>query len=97
MHARVRLLAKITRIFRSLFSLVKPKALEGVLEPNKFLENPEKLFLGSVHGPEHLLNRNGLIYTAMHNGDLVEIIGDHIKILGKFGAPCREWRSSVKH
>lgn len=69
---------------------MKPKALEGVLEPNKLLENPEKLYLGKVHGPEHLLNRDGVIYTAMHNGDLVKIVGDNIKLLGKFGIPCRE-------
>lgn len=71
-----------------MFSMVKPKPLEGILELNNYLENPEKLLEGRVFGPEHLLARDGAIYTAMHNGEVVKIVGDDIKVLGKFGKLC---------
>lgn len=61
-----------------------------MLKPNKWLENPEKLHVGELQGPEHLLNRDGAIYTALHNGDLVKVVGDNIKVLAKFGTPCCE-------
>lgn len=73
-----------------MFSMVKPKPLEGILEINNYLENPEKLLEGKVFGPEHLLARDGAIYTAMHNGDVVKIVGEDIKVLGKFGKLCCE-------
>lgn len=69
---------------------MKPKPLVGVLEPNNLLENPEKLFLGKVAGPEHLLNRDGAIYTAFHTGEVVKIEGEKVSVLGKFGRLCCE-------
>lgn len=73
-----------------MFSLVKPQSLVGVLEPNKLLENPEKLFEGKLPGPEHLLTRDGAIYTALFNGNVVKIVGDKIEVIGKFGKLCCE-------
>lgn len=69
---------------------MKPQALVGVLEPNGLLENPEKLFVGKVAGPEHLLNRDGAIYTALHTGEVVKIEGEKVSVLGKFGRLCCE-------
>lgn len=69
---------------------MKPKALVGVLEPNNLLENPEKLLLGKVAGPEHLLNRDGAIYTAFQTGEVVKIEGEKVSVLGKFGRLCCE-------
>lgn len=69
---------------------MKPKPLEGALEMNDFLGNPEKLYEGKVPGPEHLLARDGAIYTALHTGDVVKIVGENIQVLGKFGTLCCE-------
>lgn len=77
-------------IFVSCRSMVRPQALVGVLEPNKLLENPEKLLQGKLFGPEHLLNLDGAIYTSLHNGDVVKIVGDKITVVGKFGKLCCE-------
>lgn len=71
-------------------SLAKPKALVGVLEPNSLLENPVKILEGKLPGPEHLLNRDGAIYTALENGEVVKIVGEKIEVLGKFGKLCCE-------
>ena len=69
---------------------MKPQALVGVLKPNEFLKNPEKLLEGKLHGPEHLLNRDGAIFTGLENGDVVKIVGEKITVLGKFGKLCCE-------
>lgn len=80
----------ISRSSHFMFSLVKPQSLTGVLEPNKLLENPEKLLEGKLPGPEHLLTRDGAIFTSLDNGDVVKIVGDKIEALGKFGKLCCE-------
>lgn len=69
---------------------MKPQALVGVLAPNSLLEVPEKLFEGKVPGPEHILGRDGVIYTALHTGEVVKIVGEKIEVLGKFGKLCCE-------
>jgi len=71
-------------------SVVKPKPLLDALAPNEFLANPVKLFEGKLQAPEHLLSRDGVIYTALSNGDVVKIVDDKITVLGKFGKLCRE-------
>jgi hypothetical protein len=69
----------------------KPKALEGILEPNKFLENPEKYLLGKVEGAETLIAKNGAIYATLGNGDVVKIVGDKVNVLGRFGSSFSEF------
>lgn len=84
---------KFPENFSSLFlvlSVVKSQSLVGVLEPNNLLANPEKLLEGKLPGPEHLLTRDGAIYTALNNGDVVKIVGEKIEVLGKFGKLCCE-------
>lgn len=61
-----------------------------MLEPNSLLENPEKLLEGRIEGPEHLLYRDGAIFTGLKNGDVVKIVGDKLSVLGKFGRFCCE-------
>lgn len=73
-----------------MLSIAKPMPLEGVLEMNNFLGNPEKLLEGKLHGPEHLLARDGAIYTTLHGGEVVKIVGEDIKVLGNFGKLCCE-------
>lgn len=76
--------------------MVKPKPLTGVLEPNNLLENPEKLFVGQLSGPEHLLARDGVIYASLHDGGVVKIEGDKISEIGKFGKLCCKFESKTK-
>lgn len=73
-----------------MFSIVKPKALVGVLEPNNLLANPEKLFEGKISGPEHLMTRDGVIYTSLNNGDVIKIVDGKMTVIGKFGKLCCE-------
>lgn len=73
-------------------SFAQPKALVGVLKENNFLENPVKILEGKIVGPEHLLNRDGAIFTSSANGDVVKIVNEKITVLGKFGKLCCELR-----
>lgn len=78
-----------------IFSITKPGALLGPLEPNDLLANPEKLFEGVLPGPEHLLARDGIIYTGLSNGDVVKIVGDQVTVLGKFGRLCCKFEGAT--
>jgi len=64
------------------------RPLEGVLAPNNLLDGTERLFEGKIHGPEHLLHYNGAIYTGIHGGELVKIVGNNIEHVTKFGKAC---------
>lgn len=75
---------------------VKPKALEGVLAKNDFLENPEKLLLGKIDGAETLIAKNGAIYATVGNGDVVKIVGDKMSVLGSFGTPYSELKREIR-
>lgn len=69
---------------------MKPQSLGGVVKENEFLKNPVKILEGKLAGPEHLLNRDGAIYTALADGDVVKIVGEKVTVLGKFGELCCE-------
>lgn len=66
----------------------KPLPLEGVLAPNNLLDNTERLFENQIHGPENLIYHNGAIYTGVHGGELIKIIGNKFEHVAKFGKPC---------
>lgn len=72
------------------FSVDKPRALEGVLAMNNYLENPKKLYEGELIAPEHILERDGVIYTSLANGDVVKIVEGKIHVMSKFGKYCCE-------
>jgi hypothetical protein len=47
---------------------------DAKLEPNNLLQKASFLAFGNVRGPETLaLSQDGLIYTGLANGDVVEI------------------------
>jgi Adipocyte plasma membrane-associated protein-like, N-terminal len=71
-------------------SVAKPRALEGVLAMNDYLENPKKLYEGKLIAPEHILERDGVIYTSLANGDVVKIVKGEIEVMTKFGKYCCE-------
>lgn len=73
-----------------MLSFAKPQSLVGVLGPNELLKNPVKLLEGKISGPEHLLSRDGAIFTGLGNGDIVKIVGEKISVLGNFENLCCE-------
>lgn len=58
---------------------------------NNFLANPEKLFKGKLIGPEHILERDGVLFASLANGDVVKIVDGKIEVMSKFGKYCREF------
>ena len=70
------------------YEITKPLPLEGGLAPNNFLDNGERLFVDKLYGPEHLLYHNGAIYTGVHGGEVVKIVGKNVEHVGKFGKAC---------
>ncbi|XP_063706730.1 adipocyte plasma membrane-associated protein Hemomucin [Culicoides brevitarsis] len=72
----------------SKYEVSKLLPLEGVLAPNNLLDNSERLFENQIHGPEDLLFTNGAIYTGVHGGELIKIVGNKFEHVAKFGKPC---------
>ncbi|XP_059610945.1 adipocyte plasma membrane-associated protein Hemomucin [Phlebotomus argentipes] len=70
------------------FEVGQPVELKGVLELNGHLNKAERLLEGRVHGPEHLLAIGNTIFTGIQGGEVIQINGDHITHVAKFGAPC---------
>lgn len=69
--------------------------MEGVLETNSLLENPEKWLKGKIVGPENLVAKNGAIYASLANGQLVKIEGEKITVVGVFGSSYSELRCEI--
>lgn len=78
------------KFFNQNFSITQPKALEGVFAPNKFLERPDILYKGMLQGPEHILMRDGVIYTSLGTGEVVKIIDGKVEVMSQFGKYCCE-------
>ncbi|XP_015518729.2 adipocyte plasma membrane-associated protein [Neodiprion lecontei] len=62
--------------------------LTDALKLNNRLDDAEILFEGKLKGPESFTSRNGELFTTLHGGDIVKIIGHHIVPIAKFGRPC---------
>lgn len=60
----------------------------GALEVNNHLDNADRIFVGELPGPEHLLPHGKSLYASLHNGNIVRIDGEHITFITKFGKPC---------
>lgn len=67
------------------FSVTPPRPLTAI--PNNYLDNAERLLVGRVMGPEHLITNGKDIYASLVN-EVVKINGDHITHVAKFGKPC---------
>ncbi|XP_062565554.1 adipocyte plasma membrane-associated protein Hemomucin isoform X2 [Armigeres subalbatus] len=70
------------------FSIPPLKELKGGLELNNHLDNAERLYEGKLYGPEAILVRDKQIFTSIHGGEVVAIVGQHITHVAKFGKPC---------
>lgn len=80
------LLVNAARICR--FSSADIKSLEGPLKLNTRLDNAERLFEGNLIAPEHLLERDGVIYAAVKNNRVVKIVDGDVKVVTSFGRSC---------
>lgn len=65
--------------------------MEGVFAPNDFLANPEKLFEGKIIGPEHILERDGVLFASLADGNVVKIVNEKIEVMNNFGKYCCEF------
>lgn len=72
------------------FRITQPRALEGVLAPNKYLEHPDILYKGQLQSPEHILERDGVFYASLGTGEVVKIVDGKVEVMSKFGKYCCE-------
>ncbi|XP_014238925.1 adipocyte plasma membrane-associated protein-like [Trichogramma pretiosum] len=69
-------------------SIVEPKQLTGRLALNERLNNPEVLFEGKVKGAESFASYKNELYTGVHGGYVVKIVGNQLIPIVKFGKDC---------
>lgn len=62
--------------------------MEGALKLNTRLDHAERLYEGKLLAPEHLLERDGIIYAAVKNNQVVKIVNGEIKVVTSFGRSC---------
>lgn len=70
------------------YSIVLPSELTGVLAPNNRLDGAEVLFAGQLKGPECFDSYDGALYTGLHGGYIVKIVGNQLVPIVRFGKPC---------
>jgi hypothetical protein len=62
--------------------------LEGPLALNSLLNNAERLYEGRLDAPEHIIERNGVLYVSLRTNEVVTIANNEIKVLVNFGKSC---------
>lgn len=70
------------------FSVAPAAPLEGKLALNSHLNGAERLFEDKLHGPEELRVYGGHLYTTLHGGSVIRVVGDKLEHVAKFGQPC---------
>lgn len=66
-----------------------PLELEGSLALNDKLNDVEVWHKGDFVGPETFAVYKDELYTSIHGGDIVKLVGNHILPVAKFGKPCK--------
>lgn len=69
-------------------SVVRPKSLDAELLGKRHLDKAERLFHGELTGPESFAMYNGIVYTGIHGGFVVQIDEGELKPVVKFGQNC---------
>lgn len=72
------------------FKIAPTKELKGALETNFHLDGAERLLEGRVYGPECMISRKNEIYTSIHGGEVVKLMGNHVTHVAKLGQPCED-------
>ncbi|XP_029450366.1 adipocyte plasma membrane-associated protein [Rhinatrema bivittatum] len=68
-------------------SFQEPPLLSGVLEPNLKLRQAERLFEGSLVGPESIVNIGDVLYTGTADGQILKIEDGIIHTVARLGRP----------
>ncbi|XP_053698525.1 adipocyte plasma membrane-associated protein Hemomucin-like [Sabethes cyaneus] len=72
------------------FSVTPSRPLEGVLAPNKLLNNAEHYLKDQLLSPETILVRGNTTYASVYGGKILEISNnDQIRVVTKFGKKCQ--------
>ena len=71
------------------YSLTPVMPFEGPLTLNDKLQTAEIWHKGDFHGPEAFGVYNGELYTTIHGGNVVKLIGENIAPVVKFGKQCK--------
>lgn len=58
---------------------------------NEKLQNVELWHKGDLFGPEAFADYNGELYTTVHGGDIVKLVGNHITPIVKTGKACQHF------
>ncbi|KAJ1529749.1 hypothetical protein ONE63_006499 [Megalurothrips usitatus] len=72
------------------FNAVRPKPLDAELLEKSHLDKAERLFEGKLTGPEAFAVYNGQVYTGIHGGFVIRIVGDEFEPVVKFGKDCED-------
>jgi hypothetical protein len=64
------------------------KTLSGPLALNSLLNNAERLFEGLLDAPEHIIERNGVLYVSLRTNEVVKISNNEIQAIVNFGKSC---------
>ena len=70
------------------FKVTEPTSLEGTLSVNTLLNSAEHLYSGQLHGPEAIVDFNGVLYASVHGGEIVKFVDGKIIPVVKFGDGC---------
>ncbi|GJQ80827.1 Hmu [Trypoxylus dichotomus] len=63
--------------------------LENKLALNQKLNDVVIWHKGDLHGPEAFADYKGVLYSSLHNGEIVKFIDDKIIPVVQFGKPCK--------
>lgn len=76
--------------------MTAPQELTGPLALNTYLNNVEQLFFDDLAGPEHVLSKDGDIYTAIGTGEIFKLsASQHKTFVTKFGKPCGSYLNII--
>lgn len=71
------------------YDLTPVLPFEGPLTLNHKLQGAQIWHKGDFHGPEAFAVYNGELYTTIHGGNVVKLIGDNVAPVVKFGKMCK--------
>lgn len=71
------------------FSFGEPRKFEGVLAPNNYLQNADRIYENEVLGPESIVVDGEHIYTGTMDGKVLHLYKGQVQIIAKLGKePC---------
>lgn len=71
------------------YNLTPAMPFEGALTLNDKLQSTEVWHKGDFHGPEAYGVYNGELYTSIHGGNVIKLIGENFVPVVQFGKQCK--------